>query len=197
MSSDEDNHPTYSHSATIEAITSFYEFLVGLHLPASVLKRPPPTGWPHLTSTSLSFLDKTPTVIELMRHIPYIEAPPYSDPDQYQIYEKTICNDFMGEGFWTGGPDQDWVRKENTEPGEGYSTIPAHVLVLARSETRDGYWIFIDTNRGTAVLADFQDGFEPDRERRVSFEGYSMVGVSFDIEASRCWWLNFQGTRKR
>ena len=167
------NLPTYSQSATVDAITSFYEFLVDLHLPLSVLKRPPPTGWPHLTPDSLAFLDKTPAVVELMRHIPYIEAPKYSDPDQHQIYEKTICNDFAGREFWRGGQDRDWVRKEQTEPGEGYSTIPAHVLVLARSRSRDGYWIFIDTERGTAVLADFQDG--PESRKEVPYQQYSMV----------------------
>ena len=101
-----------------------------------------------------------------MRHIPYIDDPPFLESDPYQIYEKTICNDFAGEEFGSIGPG-------NTEPGEGCSTIPAHVFVLARSRSRDGYWIFIDTKRGTAVLADFQDG--PEARSEVPFPQFSLV----------------------
>ena len=44
-------------------------------------------------------------------------------------------------------------------PIEEATFVPSHVMHLAQtSGGRDGYYILIDTERGTITLCDFQDG---------------------------------------
>lgn len=147
---------TYSHDEIVSELTSFYEFLVGLHLPPSALKIPPPGGWPDLTPEYLAFLKKNDTVVDLMQHLPYIRQDQEYTP--YQIYEKTCAVDYSGRYFQESAthvpPDPTMA-----EPIEEETTLPSHVMTLARTPGgRDGYFFFIDTERGTITMCDFQDG---------------------------------------
>ena len=159
------NLPTYSRDQTVRAVTSFYEFLIELYLPESCLKQPPPGGWPDLTSEYLSWLEKTPTVVDLIRHLPYIASEDDSDP--HQIYEKTRCNDYTSAKL-----------PALFEPIESWTTIPSHVLTLASIvRGRDGYFIFLDTKRGTAVLMEYQDG-PGSSINDVPYPQFSLVGLA-------------------
>lgn len=75
----------------VSELTSFYEFLVGLHIPEDRLKRAPPGGWPSINQQKLAYLNKDDDVIDVLKHIPYIDQ---EDRDEgYQIYRLTICNE--------------------------------------------------------------------------------------------------------
>ena len=67
----------------VSELTSFYEFLVSLHLPADSLKRPPPGGWPNINQEQLAFLNKNDDVIDVLKHIPYVRQD--DDLNPYQI----------------------------------------------------------------------------------------------------------------
>jgi hypothetical protein len=54
-------------------ITDYYTFLTSFYLPSSALKFPPPEGWPNITPDITRSLDKSSIVIELMKHLPYID----------------------------------------------------------------------------------------------------------------------------
>ncbi len=74
------NDQMYSRDDVVSVLTSFYEFLVGLHLPASAIKCPPAGGWPDITPEYLAFLKKNDTVVDLIRHIPFIQRDDSFDP---------------------------------------------------------------------------------------------------------------------
>lgn len=150
----------YSRDEVVSALTSFYEFLVGLHLPSSALKYPPPGGWPNVTPKKLAFLEKNETVVDLLRHIPYIGL---DNNHPFQIYEKTSAVDYSGEDC------EKWTTYNNPDPIQETTTLPPHVVTLANTGGgRDGYYFFLDTERGTITRCDFQDGPEPTELSEVS-----------------------------
>ncbi|KAI4675865.1 uncharacterized protein J4E84_009840 [Alternaria hordeiaustralica] len=54
-------------------MNDYYTFLTTLYIPSSALKHPPPGGWPNITADATKSLDKSPVVIEVMKHLPYID----------------------------------------------------------------------------------------------------------------------------
>ena len=66
----------YSRDEVVSELTLFYEFLVGLHLPASAIKYPPPGRWPDITPEGLASavpaMHKNNDVLDLIRHIPFV-----------------------------------------------------------------------------------------------------------------------------
>ena len=153
-----DKQPTYSRDEVVSTITSFYEWLAKLHLPASAIKYPPPGGWPYITPKYLAFMNKTDTVVDLLRHIPYIERD--SEWEPYQIYEKTSVMDYTGEYFRKFSVA--CKNPHSADPMDVVTALPPHVATIANtSEGRDGYYFFLDTERGTMTMCDFQDGPDP------------------------------------
>ena len=146
---------TYSRDEAVSAFTSFYEWLVKLYLPASALKYPPPGGWPEISPEYLAFLKKNDTVVDLLRHLPYIQRDEEFNP--YQIYEKTSAVDYNGNYFRNTG-----VNYKNPVAAEPYNVetvLPSHVATIAKTAAgRDGYFFFLDTERGTMTMCDFQVG---------------------------------------
>lgn len=68
---------TYSREAAISAITDLYESLTTLlYVEPTDILYPPPGGWPHITQENEAFasLNKTDEVIELLRHLPYLDS---------------------------------------------------------------------------------------------------------------------------
>lgn len=144
--------PVYSRDEVVAELTSFYEFLVGLHLPASAIKYPPPGGWPDISSESLvaiAGLYKSDAAVDLIRHIPFIRRDDMYDP--YQIYDHTCCVDYNGKDF---------VEQSNEgDPIEDLTTVSEHVVTLAGTPGgRDGFYFLLDTERGTVTMCDFQVG---------------------------------------
>ncbi|KAH3992195.1 hypothetical protein HBH98_228760 [Parastagonospora nodorum] len=57
----------------VSIITDFYVFLTSFYIPSSALKFPPPGGWPNITEETTRNSNKAPVVIDLIKHLPYIE----------------------------------------------------------------------------------------------------------------------------
>lgn len=156
---------SYSKEETTAEIEAYYNFLTVMYLPESTIKRPPPGGWPDITPEYLAPLRKNDTVVDLIRHLPYIQREEYHDPNT--IYAWTAGVDFTGELA-----KHQLIQDGDTDllqPMEEEGIIPSHVLTLATpSEGRDGYYIHIDTERGTAVLCDLQLGPKPTNLSQVS-----------------------------
>lgn len=136
----------------VSELTSFHEFLVGLHLPPDALKRPPPGGWPSINQQQLRYLNKDDDVIDVLKHIPYIRQD--EDLEPYQIYEHCVCNDLTGVFF------EQYSKEDRdahiTEPiGE---EIDSSIVTLARADSRDGWFIFYHTAQHTIEMVDYQVG---------------------------------------
>jgi hypothetical protein len=71
--------PVYSRDECVATIRDYYEFLAKMFMDSSFIIEPPQDGWPNITRESTKDLGKTEEVIELLRHLPYIESKPYSN----------------------------------------------------------------------------------------------------------------------
>ncbi|GKT41135.1 uncharacterized protein ColSpa_01316 [Colletotrichum spaethianum] len=151
--------PSYPRNELVSELTSYYEFLTQLYLPPEV------GGWKHITPEFVdSFcLGKNDTVADLMKHIPYVRRTKEDDWEPWMVYESATAVDFTGD-LVLSLPTK-YANEFLFEPEGGHiSDIPPHVFVYATIPSgRDGHYIFIDTKRGTIVLADPQTGPNPTR----------------------------------
>lgn len=142
-------------------LLSYYEFLTTLYLPKDCIKRPPKEGWPSITAEHLAFLGKTDTVIDLLKHIPYISQ---DIEEGYQLYEKCICIDYTGTPFERQAVKHHSKSAVDPMPEFLDSFIwdrlnaMQHIATIARSASRDGHYIMIDTRDGQLATIEFMDG---------------------------------------
>jgi hypothetical protein len=65
--------PYYSRDELVAIIDDFYTFLTTFYILASAVKRPSPEGWPNITPATTKGFRKSPAVIDLIKHLPYID----------------------------------------------------------------------------------------------------------------------------
>ncbi|KAL9580260.1 MAG: hypothetical protein Q9212_004601 [Teloschistes hypoglaucus] len=151
----------YSLPQTLAAFHSFYNFLTTLPsdiTPASILTPPSSAhGWPSLTSHFLAPLRKTPSVITLLQHLPYIDENPGTAGSTQIAYETTAI-DFRG-------PAARWSFEKDKIPGTmepvGAGVIPEWVVCLSGGG-RDASWLLLDTREGT--ITDYIQQEAPERD---------------------------------
>ncbi|KAL1841512.1 hypothetical protein VTJ49DRAFT_7003 [Mycothermus thermophilus] len=141
---------SYSLEETVAAVSDYFDFLVKLYLPESLILRPPEGGWPEVNSERVQGLGKSDEVIKLLRHLPYINENP---------------SDLSGiDGGPSGCKFYNWLRrfrdldrpdadpttvfesaKTMTEPIEEEFVVPPHVVGLL--STKDDLFL-LDTQLG-------------------------------------------------
>ena len=189
--------PSYDRDDVVREITAFYTFLTKMYLPSELLRIPPPEGWSYITPERYAWLKKTPTVIDLMRHLPYISRRASSG---HEIYPMTAAVDYEGEQVrskmrFAEGNGKQSVDLFAVEPDPtsfpDNTSIPEYMLVLA-SETSgaDGYWWLLDTQRGTVTLCNGGDmdnlGFAKgtvDNQVRIKPSFFARKTSCFDLWA--------------
>ncbi|KAG9696265.1 hypothetical protein KCU95_g4395, partial [Aureobasidium melanogenum] len=123
----------YSQHGTVEAILAFYQQLIKHpYLDESALKIPPASGWDTVDAEALRALGKTDAVIDLLRHLPYLDG----RGDGYLIAFETIPVDFT---------------ETSTAMTEEVYPIPGHCVYLTEGLGREGYRLILDTERGTTT----------------------------------------------
>jgi hypothetical protein len=149
-STGEEPQPTYNGEEVLTSVTSFYQLLQRMYLPNDSIKYPPAAGWIWPTSTTFS-PPKSTNVINIMKHMPYLKR--QYGQESLHIYEKTEAVDYSS-------PEE--LEKEGNayklDPEPRVTTLPAHVLMMGFARGRDGHYVFLDTERGTWTLCDFQVG---------------------------------------
>jgi hypothetical protein len=134
----------YSRDETVKAITAFYQHLIKHpYLPESALLIPPPSGWDTIDDKALRTIGKTDTVIDLLRHLPYL----CGKNDGWTINYETVPVDFTIES----------TALIETIPE---FPIPGHCVYITDGLGREGYRLIIDTEKG--VLPDLP-ALEPHR----------------------------------
>lgn len=152
---------TYSETATIAAIRSYYEFLTKLYLPAAAIKEPPPTGWPETTPEAFAPLNKNETVVSLLAHLPYLSK---DDCDLQDMDEIEVAAGRCQFADWRSqippndDRNADEVRREIGLITEGHvwEHVPPHVFGL-RTGGRDKSIMLLDTRRGVVYWIDVPD----------------------------------------
>lgn len=128
----------YSRDEAVSAIRSFYQFFSTLpSLPPEYIWEPPSGGWAEINSHSLGHLGKNKDVIDLLRHIPYI--------NDTQIAFQTTAIDYASDAM-------NWYRDKNAIQREclvpfAAGEIPEEVVVLTDGG-KWGSWLLLDTKAG-------------------------------------------------
>jgi hypothetical protein len=127
----------------VNAVRDYYDFLANDlgAIPSDRIVDAPEGGWPSITQSSLAGLEKTDAVIELLRHLPYIE---YSHIVNTQIAFSTIAIDYreFGKHGVAEGTRSQFLPVGDKE-------YPPHVVVLTEEdEDYYGSLLLLDTEQG-------------------------------------------------
>nr|POE85218.1 hypothetical protein CFP56_67375 [Quercus suber] len=143
MASSNDESPW---TTAVDAVRRYYTFLANElgAIPPNCIVEPPEEGWSSITQNSLAGLEKSEAVIELLRHLPYIER---SKDYNTQIAFGTSAIDYrkIGEFKVAEGKRSQFIPLGNEE-------FPPHVAVLTdEGEDYYGSLLLVDTEKGTAT----------------------------------------------
>ncbi|KAH7042651.1 hypothetical protein B0J12DRAFT_204265 [Macrophomina phaseolina] len=149
---------TYARDDVVAGLTSFYKFLAGLHIPESLIVYPPPGGWPMISKDGFPKCSKNDTVLDLVRHIPYIRYPYGSS---CEIYEGCSAVDYRAhfkDDYRAYDPFGDAEHELNRKgwTSECNRAPPAHVVVLGSVSDGHGHFLMVDTKEGKAAMNDRQ-----------------------------------------
>ncbi|KAI1101395.1 hypothetical protein F4804DRAFT_11893 [Jackrogersella minutella] len=116
----------YSQDETISAVLRFYQEVIRHpYLNDDALIIPSPSGW-----DSINIQGKTETVLELLRHLPYLRAE--------KRFDELIIH-------WETVP----ICYPHHQDYHEIYPLPAHCVYLAHSFDREGPSLILDTNEGT------------------------------------------------
>lgn len=121
-----------SHSDIVDALTAFYKQVIKHpHLDDAALKIPPSPGWETIDSDALRELGKSEAVMELLRHLPYLEAD--------GRYEKLLVQYETVAIAYTQHPS---TLMEEVNP------LPDNCVYLTEGVDREGYSLILDVEKG-------------------------------------------------
>jgi len=121
-----------SHSDVADALTAFYKQVVRFpHLDDAALRIPPSAGWETVDSAALRELGKSEAVIELLRHLPYLEAAGRYDKLLVQYETVAIA--------YTKNPS---TLMEQVNP------LPGNCVYVTEGVDREGYSLILDVEKG-------------------------------------------------
>jgi hypothetical protein len=110
--------PRRSRNELVTIVSDFYTFLTTFYIPSSSLKHPPPSGWPNITPETTKGFDKAPYIIDLMKHLRYIDeadAQEMITNIHYKCdvvdYSVLTAEDFAGERPHVGENGLEWSVK--------------------------------------------------------------------------------------
>ena len=121
-----------SHAEIVDALTEFYKQLIKHpYMDGTALKIPPSSGWETINFVALRELGKSEAVVELLRHLPYLEAA--------GIYEKLLVQYETVAIAYTQNPS---TVMEQVNP------LPGNCVYLTEGVDREGYSLILDVEKG-------------------------------------------------
>jgi hypothetical protein len=138
--------PRLPRDELIATITSFYTFLTSMYLPSSALKLPPPEGGHSITPETTRGLNKSALVVDLMRHLPYIDDSRKgemktmihykSDVVDYSVdTERKFQGEQLGEISLVQRLEEGGSNNENDDEGDAETM---NIPITKTSTTRSG-----------------------------------------------------------
>jgi hypothetical protein len=129
---------------TISSILSFYRLLTQLpYIPSDKLMLPPPTGWPISTETTkegsgikateLRARGKTETVIDVLRHLPYLDQELYRE-------HWTLADNTLHINYARGQLYADYLERDTA-----LLPLPGHIIWLTEGFERAGVYLLLNT----------------------------------------------------
>lgn len=129
---------------TISSILSFYRLLTQLpYIPSDKLMLPPPTGWPISTETTkeatgikateLRARGKTETVIDVLRHLPYLDQELYGG--HWTLADNTLHINYARGQLYAAYLERDTA----------ILPLPGHIIWLTEGFERAGVYLLLNT----------------------------------------------------
>lgn len=136
----------YDRDEFVRLLTDYYNFCNRVFWKATVVQ-PPFGGWPSINQETLANLKRNDTVIDLLRHMPYINYSQNSLASAPLIMTNTPTTDYRREDV------QKKIREGSIErlaaPITGRDpAIPPSCAAIAICRNRNGYEVILDTNDG-------------------------------------------------
>ncbi|KAI1661374.1 hypothetical protein F4813DRAFT_347341 [Daldinia decipiens] len=137
--------PRYTRDQYVAIINDFYTFLTRMYIADSALKHPPEGGWSNVTPENCSGFGKNTFVVDLLKHLPYIEGGEENDVDiHYKCnvvdYSTATPEKFSGTRIKLG---------EISASADG--PVPAHTVVIAEGHESGGVVLLLDTEEGIII----------------------------------------------
>jgi len=121
-----------SNPDIIDALTAFYKQIVKHpYLEDAALKIPPSTGWETIDSAALQNLGKSEAVIELLKHLPYLETD--GQYDRLLVQYETVAIAYT---------------KKLTTLMDEVNPLPGNCVYLTEGVDREGYSLILDAGKG-------------------------------------------------
>ncbi|KAI4706432.1 hypothetical protein J4E89_008848 [Alternaria sp. Ai002NY15] len=135
----------------ITLLTDHYEFCNRVFWDNSVVTKAPKNGWPSITQSTMANLNKTDAVIDLLRHMPYVD---FVEPDKaygkHVIMKNTRIQDYHSDAMQKRIRDGD--LEYYVEPiGD---PLPPSCISFGNSNGRNGYNLVINTADGYVYWGD-------------------------------------------
>ncbi|KAF2993230.1 hypothetical protein E8E13_001504 [Curvularia kusanoi] len=157
-------HPTaprVDRDEIVRIITNFYTFLTKLHIPESALKLPPPGGWPNITPESTRNFNKSPLVIDLIKHLPYIDSKEAGEMITHVQYKCDVVD-------WSIYTPQDFDKEGEGDYRTAESGIRYWISEIREEQKRQEEIVGADAAEGrnnNGYESDESDGWGEDWER--------------------------------
>jgi hypothetical protein len=186
-------HPTaprVDRDEIVRIITNFYTFLTKLHIPESALKYPPPGGWPNITPETTKNFNKSPLVVDLIKHLPYIDEKHAGEMITHVQYKCDVVD-------WSVYTTENFNREGASHYRTAEAGIRHWISRIEEEQKRQGGIREIDTKNNENDSGDESDGwgedwdsFDPgldpevtDRPNLIGIaEGYESAGREFTLD---------------
>jgi hypothetical protein len=146
----------YSRDETVAAVRDYYQFLTKMYLDEAYIIESPPAGWPDITNRSFT-LDKSNSVIDLLRHLPYIKNTSNPGVDAEGAPD---CEFADWQSIFQSGADRSKVRV-GTEDISILDSIPKHVIGLTFGGSHNPTFL-LDVKLGTILWYECPGGIRDD-----------------------------------
>lgn len=144
----------YSRDACVQAVCEYFRFLSQMYLDETDFVYPPDDGcgWPSITRENLADVDKDETVLDLLRHLPYVrEAHDDGGTDVVQVAAFTSFANWAADAAAIAAGRYDGESlKMATESAALCDIVPPHVVGLA-ARPHDHDVFLVDTALGIVL----------------------------------------------
>jgi hypothetical protein len=182
--------PRVDRDEIVRTITNFYTFLTKLHIPESSLKYPPPGGWPDITPETTKKFNKMPLVVDLLKHLPYIDKKHAGEMITHVQYKCDVVD-------WSVYTTEDFNREGASNYRTAEAGIRHWISSIEEEQKRQGEIGEIDAKDNGNDSGDESDGwgeeweiFDPGSDPEVTdrpnligiAQGYESCGRDFTLD---------------
>lgn len=144
----------YSRDECVQAVRDYFQFLAQMYLDESDFVFPPEDddnegGWPSINDDSLAGVEKDETVLDLLKHLPYVrQRPTVGGSDTIKVAPFTTFTDWAEAATdLADGKDEAESLRLRTEGASLSDILPSHVVGITGGP-RDSDVFLVDTDLG-------------------------------------------------